>query len=97
MKRKLIYMAKPVYGGWVSFTAHLSLLKDYPVFKIGKRTESKTREFGYDVMYQNLSIDDILKQFSPEDIMITCIDKKYYKYLDKFPDNITIVIHDQLN
>lgn len=94
MKRKLIYMAKPVYGGWVSFTAHLSLLKDYPVFKIGKRTESKTREFGYDVMYQNLSIDDILKQFSPEDIMITCIDKKYYKYLDKFPDNITIVIHD---
>ena len=26
-------MAKPSYGGWVSFTAHLALKKSYPLFK----------------------------------------------------------------
>ena len=33
-KHNLIYMAKPPYGGWVSFTAHLALKKKYPLYKI---------------------------------------------------------------
>ena len=37
----LIYMAKPIYGGWVTFTAHLSKKKDYPIYKITKKTEKK--------------------------------------------------------
>ena len=32
-KRNLVYMAKPPYGGWVSFTAHLALKCDYPLLK----------------------------------------------------------------
>ena len=38
----LIYMAKPIYGGWVTFTAHLSIKNKFPVYKIAnvqKKTE----------------------------------------------------------
>ena len=89
-KYNLIYMAKPSYGGWVSFTTHLSLRKKYNIYKISNRTENKDREYGYGVTYRNLSIDDILKL---PNILITAIDKKYYKFLDLI-NNATIVIHD---
>ena len=35
----LIYMAKPIYGGWVTFTAHLCLKYNCELLKIGKKTE----------------------------------------------------------
>lgn len=90
-------MAKPSYGGWVSFTVHLSKKFKYNLYKIGKRTEinkngtSRLRNFGYDVTYQNISPQDISKL---DNILITAIDKNYYDYLEYFPDNTTIVIHD---
>ena len=62
MKTNLVYMAKPTYGGWVTFTAHLCLKYDCNLFKIGKRSESKKREYGYGVEYQNLRIDDLLSK-----------------------------------
>ena len=34
----LVYLAKPIYGGWVTFTAHLSRMKEYPIYKITKRS-----------------------------------------------------------
>ena len=88
-------MARPVYGGWVSFTAHLSLKYKYPLFKIGSRTEGtdkdpKMREFGYGVEYQNRAPSDLPKG----KLLITAIDKTYYEYLDKLPDDTYIVIHD---
>ena len=86
----LVYMSKPVYGGWVSFTAHLSNKYKNPLYKIGKRNEKKTRKFGYDIEYQNITIDDLIKL---PNLLITCIDKKYYEYLPKIKD-ATIVIHD---
>lgn len=90
-KNNLIYMAKPVYGGWVTFTAHLNLKYDYPLFKIGKRTEPNKRNFGYNVQYQNLKMEDILKK---PNLMITAIDKHYYEYLPHFPKGTILVIHD---
>ena len=90
-------MAKPSYGGWVIFTVHLSKKFKYNLYKIGKRTEinkngtSRLRNFGYDVTYQNISPQDISKL---DNILITAIDKNYYDYLEYFPDNTTIVIHD---
>lgn len=87
----LVYMAKPVYGGWVSFTAHMNLKYNGKVYKIGNRTENKKRDYGYDVQYQNMHIDEIIKM---PNLLITAIDKNYYKYLDKFPDGTVIVIHD---
>jgi hypothetical protein len=91
MKTNLVYMAKPTYGGWVTFTAHLCLKYDCNLFKIGKRSESKKREYGYGVEYQNLRIDDLL---SKKKIVITAIDKHYWKYLHLFPKGTTIIIHD---
>ena len=43
----LIYLAKPIYGGWVTFTSHLSLKYKYPIYKISKITEKKYRDYGY--------------------------------------------------
>ena len=37
-KYNLVYMAKPPYGGWVSFTAHLAKKFDYDLYKIGNKT-----------------------------------------------------------
>ena len=89
-KYNLVYMAKPNYGGWVSFTAHLANKFNYNLYKIGNNTESKKRPFGYDVEYQNITINDLIKI---PNLLITCIDKKYYDYLPKIK-NATIVIHD---
>ena len=90
MDYNLVYMSKPVYGGWVSFTAHLSNKYNCPLYKIGKRTESRKRPFGYDITYQNITIDELIKL---PNLLITCIDKKYYEYLPNIKD-ATIVIHD---
>jgi glycosyltransferase involved in cell wall biosynthesis len=91
----LIYMARPVYGGWVSFTAHLALKESLRLFKIGSKTEGtdaepKLRDYGYGVKYQNRAIGDLPKG----KLLVTAIDKTYYEYLDKLPDGTCIVIHD---
>ena len=90
-EKNLVYMAKPIYGGWVTFTAHLNLKYNYPLFKIGKRSETNQRNYGYDVAYQNLKIEEIVKK---PNLMITAIDKHYYEYLHLFPKGTILVIHD---
>ena len=87
----LVYMARPVYGGWVTMTAHLSLTFNFPIFKITKKSEKSKRNFGYGVEYQNKSIDDLIKL---DNLVITAIDKNYYEYLDQFPDSTILIIHD---
>ena len=93
----LIYMAKPRFGGWVTFTSHLSQKYNYKLYKIHHRTEVKKngepilRNFGYGVYYQNISIQDAIKL---KNIMITAIDKYYYQYLNYFPNLTKLVIHD---
>ena len=86
-----VYMARPIYGGWVTMTAHLSLTFNYPIFKITKKSEKSKRNFGYGVQYQNQSIEDLIKK---DNLVITAIDKNYYEYLDKFPDSTILIIHD---
>tara|TARA_Y100001970_G_C14002846_1_gene734314 strand:- start:3 stop:971 length:969 start_codon:yes stop_codon:yes gene_type:complete len=87
----LIYLAKPIYGGWVTLTAHLSLKFNYPIFKLTKRTERNTRDFGYNCKYQNLSVNDIVKL---PNILICAVDKSYWEYLHLFPKDTSIIIHD---
>lgn len=91
MAYNLFYLANPIYGGWISFTAHLALKHKLNVFKIGNKTESKSRNFGYGVSYTNINIDD-LKDYSTH--VITAIDKHYYNILHRFPDESFIIIHD---
>lgn len=94
----LFYCARPNYGGWVSFTAHLALKYNLPLFKLGNHTEyqkdgtPKLREYGYGVSYQNIEKKDI--QRIQGKIIITAIDKTCYDHLDSFPDGTYIVIHD---
>ena len=98
----LVYMAKPTYGGWVSFTTHMALKYDLELLvyvennehnkKVGKRTEKdRLRNYGYGLKYQNMAIEDITQK---DNLLITAIDKTYYKYLDMFPYGTKIVIHD---
>ena len=46
-------MARPIYGGLVTFTAHLSIKNNYDIYKIGNNTEKNKRKYGYGVKYQN--------------------------------------------
>ena len=62
MEMNLVYMAKPIYGGWVTCTAHMCLKYNSKLFKIAKRTEPNFRDFGYGVSYKNLRIDDLLEK-----------------------------------
>jgi len=87
----LVYMARPIYGGWITYTAHLSLKNNIPIFKVGKRSEKSKRNFGYGTNYQLLKIEDICKK---ENLIITALDKHYYEYLHLFPKRTKLVIHD---
>ena len=91
MTINLVYMARPIYGGWVSFTSHLCLKYNCDLYKIGKRTEKNKRDYGYGVKYQNMNINDLIQK---NNLFITAIDKHYYEYLDKFPNGTKVVIHD---
>ena len=89
--KNLLYLAKPIYGGWVTFTSHLSHKYKLPIYKIANRNETKKREFGYECQYKNMNINEIIKL---KNIMITAIDKNYWNYLHLFPEGTEIVIHD---
>ena len=39
----LIYMARPIYGGWVSFTSHLSLKENSQIYKISSNRTEKNK------------------------------------------------------
>tara|TARA_Y100001958_G_C21236731_1_gene563320 strand:+ start:1728 stop:2708 length:981 start_codon:yes stop_codon:yes gene_type:complete len=87
----LLYLAKPIYGGWVTFTSHLSHKYESPIYKITNRTEKNKRDYGYGCKYQNIDTNK-LKLLG--NIIVTAIDKHYYEYLYLLPVNTTIIIHD---
>ncbi len=90
-EKNLLYLAKPIYGGWVTFTAHLAHKHKSPIYKIAGRNETFDRDFGYDCKYRNLSINEVIKL---NNIIITAVDKHYWEYLHLFPSQTQIVIHD---
>ena len=87
----LVYLAKPIYGGWVTFTVHLAKKFNYRLYKVGKRTEKKVRPFGYGIDYQNVSLEDLLKL---PNLLITAVDKHYWDIIPHLKPNTKIVIHD---
>ena len=89
--KNLLYLAKPIYGGWVTFTSHLSKKYKWPIYKITKKTEKNKRDYGYDCQYQNLCLADVL---GLDNILITAVDKHYWSFLHLFPEDTEIVIHD---
>ena len=91
MESNIIYMAKPIYGGWVTFTAHLCLKYGCQLFKVGKRTEPNQRDYGYGLKYRNMRIDDLINK---SNLIISAVDKHYWKYLHLFPKGTKVIIHD---
>ena len=55
----LVYMARPIYGGWITYTDQIKKKNNIPIFKVGKRSEKSKRNFGYGTNYQLLKIEDI--------------------------------------
>lgn len=91
----ILYLAKPPYGGWVTFTAHLALKYNVPVYKITSRGGSAKYNLGYGVQYQNISPEKLTEMIdSGERPIISAIDKNYFDYLELIPDDSFIVIHD---
>lgn len=77
----LAYLAAPRTGGWVSFTAHLAhglrQAGHRPVvLRLGKRTESRTRDFGMGLEYTNTSLAtmDLLARQQP--FIVTAVSPK---------------------
>jgi len=90
-KVNLVYLANPVYGGWVTFTAHLSHKHSAPIYKVAKRNETFDRDYGYECSYRNKTIDEVVKM---SNIVITAVDKHYWHHLHLFSPETRIVIHD---
>ncbi len=66
----LFYLSPNPYGGWVTFTAHLmaalrSVELEPKLFKVRPRTERKTRSFGYNEQYRNISLTDATRRTNP--------------------------------
>jgi glycosyltransferase involved in cell wall biosynthesis len=61
-KTQFLYLHKYLYGGGTTFTAHLLYQTGYSkkngiILRITRSTESKLREFGYKLSYQNIAHD----------------------------------------
>lgn len=86
----LLYLAKPAYGGWVTFTAHLARCLGIPlVFKASDGTRMNVGDFGYGVRYQNIPME------ATRDVLITAIDKNHYQYAERLKaQSYSIVVHD---
>lgn len=92
--RNYFYLAKPMYGGWVSFTAHLlHQQKEKLLFRVGKKLESNARDYGYGLIYQNVP-KEAITQLRGE-TFILALDKHYYKLMPEIKE-ATIVLHDSV-
>jgi hypothetical protein len=96
----LAYLAKPKYGGWPTYTAHLlrglrSAGHDAHIIKHGNKTERMTRPFGRKLRYQNVNRDDLIATARSSDVLITAVDKTYYELaVDLIDAGASIVVHD---
>ncbi len=84
----LFYLGKPRFGGWVTYSQHLSrslTLQGHDVFlyQIGKTNEKRPRPFGGGLFYQNICTTSAL--LLPGAKFITAFDKNYLE-----PANILI-------
>jgi len=71
---QILYLHRYLYGGATTFTAHLmhklsNLRRNNIVLRVGKRAESKLRNFGYGLYYMNIS-DNLLSNINRAIIVI---------------------------
>lgn len=96
----LFYMSPNREGGWVTFTAHLCrALRAAGVqprlYKVGARTEPVGRDFGYEMIYQNVSWADACEMSAEETSLITALGKRYRAEADEMLSlGCRLVVHD---
>ena len=89
----LVYAGKPTYGGWVSFTSHLSKVANAKgIYRFSKRSEKRTRPYGYDCSYQNTTVADFIETLKastlPPVVIITAVDRHYYESIQNLVDSL---------
>jgi hypothetical protein len=90
LNNKLFYLSNSQYGGWVSFSYHLSkILNENHVIKV-KHTFKGGGQFYGDIKYKNIKKSAIKSFTNP---IILAVDKAHYELLKNFK-NATIIIHD---
>ena len=96
----IFYLAKPKYGGWVSFTSHLyrslEAIGEKPIlFKITKTNATVKRHFSDNIFYQNINIETAINLSEQFKSIISAQDKNFIEATDKLLKNkAKIVIHD---
>ncbi len=94
----LFYLSSNTTGGWVTYTAHLmyglkSIGVEVNLYKVGNRTESRSRPFGYDSHYTNLSLEDSLNVDGHS--VIVALQKNFREKSEALMDNgAYMVVHD---
>ena len=53
----LLYLAKPIYGGWVTFTSHLSHKYESPIYKITNTVYGRVTSGYLESMYAGISAE----------------------------------------
>lgn len=93
-------LADPRTGGWPTYTAHLAhglsaAGYDPVIFKLGKRSETKPRNFGRGLQYWNISFDGLVKMARNVPTLITAVGKNYREAArDLIAEGANVVIHD---
>jgi hypothetical protein len=96
----LFYLAAPRFGGWPVFTAHLAETLRTVGFaphllKVGARTESISRDFGYGLNYQNVSLDAACSLAGSGPALVTACDPAHAAALGPIlRAGAALVIHD---
>ncbi len=90
IKNNLLYLSNSNYGGWVSFSYHISkILNVNHILKIKKTFRGGGIFYG-DIMYKNITKEILHKFKNP---IILAVDKSHYQYLKLIKEG-TIIIHD---
>lgn len=98
MKVDLFYLSPNPYGGWVTYTSHLMKAMravgiEPRLFKIRERSEAKTRPFGYNEVYQNITLETALA--SPNKKLIVAAAKNFKEETDGLWNaGAGLVVHD---
>jgi len=100
VKVALFYLPDVKYGGWPTYTAHLYYgLKDAGhqpnLYRIGNKTETKSRDWGRGIRYQNVSITDAIYIASQVETIVTATSKKYQLETEALVKaGATVIVHD---
>jgi len=100
MKVALFYLPSVKYGGWPTYTAHLyhglvDAGHEVALFKIGNKTETRTRNWGRGIQYQNVSLVNAVEIAYAVPSIITATTKDFAIETEALVEaGAKVIIHD---